>query len=135
MDIMLIRPSQMRAFRREAERLFVDDTAAHLRQHYPEHVSGLHEEVLKAMVRGGIARGRGHGLTLRSTLTAFVALMFVVSPNFDEQPTIYEVLNNENLHPDSRLDVLTAMTTDEDWREAAAIYDVDEWVLEEGEDG
>ena len=131
---MLIRRQQMQAFQREAERLFVGDTAEHLRRHYPEHVSGIPEEVLKAMVRGGITRGRGHGLTFRSTLTAFISLMFVVAPNFDEQPSIHEVLTNPNLPSDSRLDLLTALTTDDDWREAAAIYDVDEWDLEEAED-
>jgi hypothetical protein len=66
-----------------------------------------------------IARAVRYDLTWDTSITAFVAIMFAVAPNFDEQPAIRAVMNDERVPPNLRIDALWDRTTDDDWEEAA----------------
>jgi hypothetical protein len=79
------------------------------------------------MVRSGVARGRAHGLTWESSLTKFVALMFVIAPNFDRQPAAAAVLSDASLAPDERVDALIDRLSERDWRQARAAANAGAW--------
>jgi hypothetical protein len=53
--------------------------------------------------------------------------MFIIAPNFDQQPGIHRVLTDASLPPDRRVDDLYARTTDADWEEAADHPDESVW--------
>jgi hypothetical protein len=97
---------------------------------FPRYSSPLGEvpvEVLEEMIHNGIARARRYQVTWESTLTSFVSIMFVVAPNFDEHPLIRRVLNDNNISPDLRVDMLFERTEEENWDEAEAQYDPQTW--------
>ena len=138
--MLKIRAEQFDAFKDVAEAAFVRRVAGHLRHKHGDAlvqlpnqvctVKQLPEDILIDMVRKGIARARGYDVIWESTLTAFVAIMFVAAPNFDEHPLIQRVLKDDAIPPESRIDQLWDRTTDQNWEAVAQNYDVDAWQRE-----
>ncbi|HLM02671.1 MAG TPA: hypothetical protein VK400_16575 [Pyrinomonadaceae bacterium] len=90
-------------------------------------VEQLPDEILLGMVRSGIARARNYEMSWESSLTAFVVLMFVIAPNFDQHPNIQRVLKDTTIVPDERIDHLWERTSEEDWEKVAQHYDSSAW--------
>ena len=93
-------------------------------------VEELPDEILLEMVRNGIARARNYGMSWESSLTAFVVLMFVIAPNFDQHPNIQQVLKDTTIVPDERIDHLWERTSEEDWEKVEQHYDSSAWGIE-----
>lgn len=138
--MLKIRPEQMDVFRAVADEAFVKRLAEHLRTKYATvgvllptgvvTVGQIPDEMLRAMVRGGVARARGHGLSYESTLAAFLAIMIEAAPNFDEHPRVRQVLADESVPPNSRLDqLLDQAVLDESWAEIKQNYNAAAWTL------
>lgn len=137
---MIIRPEQFEAFQRVADEAFAEQVVDHVLWEHAEElvqigettleVAEISDVVLREMVREAIRRARSYGLRWESTLTAFVALMFVIAPNFDEHPLIQRVLRNDREPPDSRIDLLMAEISDESWDAAKENYDPHAWKVE-----
>ena len=72
-------------------------------------------------VRLGLARARAQGFTDPEPATAFVALMFLVAPGFDQQPAIAAAIRSARGTPAERLRTLFSQTQEQDWDEAAAL--------------
>jgi hypothetical protein len=66
-------------------------------------------------------------MTWESSLMAFVAIMFVAAPNFDQHPLIGRVLKDEAVAPDARINQLWERTTDQNWEAVAQNYDPSAW--------
>jgi len=138
--MLIIRASQMEAFQPVADESFITRAVEYLLKNHGDVVVRLTEglvivnqintDVLRRMVSEGISRGRQYGLAWESSLTAFVTLMFVTAPNFDEHPLIQRVLKDETVPADSRIDQLWDRTTDQNWHAAKQNYDVSAWSLE-----
>jgi len=138
--MLIIRASQMEIFQPVADASFIRRTVEYLLENHGDVVIRLTEgsvtvkkintDVLRRMVRYGISRGRQYGLSWESSLTAFVTLMFVTAPNFDEHPLIQRVLKDETVPADSRIDQLWDRTTAQNWNAAIQNYDVGAWRLE-----
>lgn len=122
-----IRPEHLAAFQPNADAAFVDRLAEHLRTEHGPLVEGLPDRLLEEMVRSGLVRARRYGLTWESSLTAFVALMFEVAPNFDEHPPVRRVLLDARVPPDARIEALAGRVSAEEWEEAGRRYDADAW--------
>ncbi len=60
--------------------------AGHLCEEQPATLAGLSDAEIGRRVRLGLARARSQGFAEAEPATAFVALMFLVSPCFDRQP-------------------------------------------------
>jgi hypothetical protein len=141
---LVIRREQIQAFQPRAEEVFVTRTMEYLRENHAEviaqlpagamAISHLPEETLREMVRNGIVRARRHGMSWKSTLKAFVVLMFIVAPNFDEHPLIKHILEDEKIEANLRLDQLWERTTEENWIAAKQYYDAGAWHQEFPED-
>lgn len=95
----------------------------------PIRVDGIQTERLRTMVRIGIGKARDVGLTKAEDLGVFVALMFEVSPQFDQEPTINGVLGDTIYSPEDRLAQLFARVPDEAWATAVDLYDEKIWFV------
>ena len=134
---MLIRAEQMNAFAETAEKNFVRRIAAHLRENYAASIvrlpdsesaiSELPDEKLHSLVEVSVERARRHNLTYESSISAFSALMFDVSPNFDQHRLSQVMLNDENVEPDGRLDELLETLNENNWETIRAEYDPKAW--------
>ncbi len=134
---MLIRAEQMQVFETAAEDNFVQRLAAHLKGNYsaamvrlPDSESAVGElpaEKLHSLVKISIERARLYNLTHESSISAYSALMFEVSPNFDLHRLSQMMLTDENIEPDARLDEVLAVLTEKNWETIRADYDVNDW--------
>ena len=140
-----IRSEQMLVVETVAQENFVRRIVTHLLKEYPKAivtlptdekftVDELPEERLDDLVRTGIARARGYGLTFESSIAAFTAVMFEVSPNFDQHRLSQVLLNDEHIAPDARLDELLNVLTEKNWESIRQDYDAQAWILEEKTD-
>ena len=77
----------------------------------------------ETIVAAGIRRGRVYGMTWESSLTAFVATMFAVAPNFDEHPHVKAILADSGLPPNTKMEVVAKRLTEETWEEVAKMRD------------
>ena len=109
----------MDAFGWRDEDEFVRYVMKHIREESPERVLGYADDYFEEMVRNGLARARSHGFSEAEDLMAFVAVMFEIAPNFDEQPNIKKVLDDQAIPSEKRFEQLWELTSDEDWEEAA----------------
>lgn len=116
---MQIRSQQMEVMLNDAERKFVLSTVAHMREHHAAQVSRFPEKELQTRVEAGIKRARGYGLTWESSITGFVALTFVIGPDFDKQPRIQSVLTDRSIPADERVEELRFRVGPRDWAQAA----------------
>jgi hypothetical protein len=138
--LLKVRKEQIEAFKPQAEASFVSKVVDYLRENhadvlvqFPEEASPvkeISEERLREMARNGIARARAYGMTWESSITAFVVLMFVIAPNFDDHPLIHRVLSDEKVGPNSRIDQLWERTSEENWKVAKQDYNRSAWRLE-----
>lgn len=132
-----VRDEQMQAFQPEADAVFERRLAAEIRARQADTVvrlpgatmavRELREETLRGMVRDGIERARGYGMTSESGLAGFVVLMFVVAPNFDEHPAVQRRLTDEKVQADARIQGLPKNVAEPDWDAARNQYEPDAW--------
>jgi len=141
--MLKIRPEHLEVFQPVAEAAFVAGVVDYLKKTLPDEVvrlpggptrvAELTDEILSNMVRGGIARAREYGITWCSTLAAFVALMFISAPNFDDHPLLKRSLLDNETDPNGRLDKLIQNSTEQNWEAARQSYDANAWGLKEQE--
>lgn len=91
----------------------------HLCEEQPEIVADLRDSEIMSRVQLGMERARAHGLDTYGAIVAFVTLMFLVAPNFDEQKNILKALEDASLKPDERMKQIFAKTNESDWDEAS----------------
>lgn len=92
----------------------------HLCDEQPEAVAELREAEILRRIDAGIERARSHELAGDGAITAFVTLMFLVAPNFDEHPRIRKALADVSQEPEERMRQIFEKTAEADWDEAAA---------------
>src|ERR1700676_2824093 len=96
----------MRVFERVIEDRFPAELSAYLIEHHggarvflpakePVPLRDLSRAELERLVSYGIKRAKKYGLAWKSSLTAFVAIMFEISPNFDSVPMIATILQTK----------------------------------------
>ena len=122
--MLKIRQAQFDAFEPKTDEEIINFIVAHLREASADLVEKLPD--LPEMVKNGVARARSHKLESLQDLTAFVSIMFEVAPNFDEHAALREVLDDERVPVNERLDNLFANELNKAWEEAAR-YDGAVW--------
>lgn len=141
--MLIIRNEQFKPFQEQAEKTFELEVAEILRNSFPKvivqflntesEIDKIPDDILLQMIRNGIARGRSYGLELKSSLTKFVTLMFLIAPNYDRQEAIKKFLETSDLPPNDRPDALSEAISENDWFEARKSYDETAWTLEKME--
>ena len=91
----------------------------HLCEEQPEAIAELRDAEARRRISIGIERARAHDLMADGATTAFVTLMFLVAPNFDEQPNIRKALLDKSLAADERIQKIFSVTAEADWDMAA----------------
>jgi len=86
------------------------------------------EDTLFELVKGGIAKARKYGFEDEHSLSAFVATMVEIAPNFDNHPLIQQMLKDENIPQLDRMDRLLDDTLPLTWELVAEDYDVTAWM-------
>jgi hypothetical protein len=109
---------------------FIDFVVAHVQRHCRDSVRDIDPVSLREMVTNGLARARSHGLSRAKDLTAFVAIMFEIGPNFDEQPEIRAALRDGRIAPDERFDRMLSTVSDDAWTDAERRRDSEAWFPE-----
>lgn len=138
--MLKIRPEQFAGFQPVAERAFIRRVVEHLRENHSDLVVQFANEVmlikqiadekLYTLVKRGIGRARALGMDWESGITAFVVLLFVAAPNFDQHPLIQRVLKDERVPANSRTEQLWERTSEENWEAVRKNYDVKAWDIE-----
>jgi hypothetical protein len=135
--MLRLRSEQLQVFQHVAEANFVNHITDHLTAkhaavvvrlpHQTATIKELPTEVLRGLVRKGIARARTYGLTWESTVGSFVVVRFVAAPNFDKHPLIRRVLQDERVPADLRINQLWRRTTPKTWAKVHERYDPAAW--------
>jgi hypothetical protein len=123
--MLIIRHSQMVAMQRVMLDRYIEELVAHLRTHHGAAVGMLAADELRSRVVTGVRRATRHGLAQDCCVTLFVALMFEISPSFDELPEAARVLTDADIPTDERMTVLLARMTPADWARASARDDAE----------
>jgi hypothetical protein len=93
----------------------------------PSRVDGIRPIRLRSMARIAMETAMSVGMTKAEDIAGFAALMFEISPQFHQEPSIAMALADESFQPGERLTYLFERTTDEAWADAARLYDENLW--------
>jgi hypothetical protein len=125
--MLIIRKEQIQHFIAETDAELVGLIAGIMREANPERVAGYSDEALEAMVKIGVERARTHSFERAEDIAAFVAVMFEISPVFDENAEVKAILDDENFSVEERFKQLWGRTSDELWQELENKYDARVW--------
>jgi len=114
---MVIRKAQMDAMKPLAETGFHSRVVDYVKQNCA--VAGLTEDALGQRITFAINRARGQKLITEQGITAFVALMFNLSPNFDDELQIQLILRNTKVPEPDRIRQLVLNVSAQTWRTVA----------------
>jgi hypothetical protein len=99
----------------------VEHIVDHLCEEQAEAIGELSDAEIERRVRLALPRARAHGFTAPEAATAYVTLMFLVSPCFDRHPAIAAALAALTGDGSARLRALFTQTTESDWDAAAQL--------------
>jgi hypothetical protein len=125
--MLVIRKEQIQRFIATNDEELAETISHAVRSSNRERVIGINDEELVRRVLVGIERARAHELKNAEDIGAFVAVMFAVSPRFDEQKEIAESLKNPLIPPEMRLEQSFHNVPESAWLEAERMYDPDFW--------
>ena len=113
-----------------ADRAFVDKVEAYVAEDLLQRRVSAEEKArlpIRDMVLHGIGVARGYGLETQRDLMLFVLNMITINPEFHRQPRIHAILSDPSLTPPARREKLLTDVSYDEWQEAAAMVDEDEY--------
>lgn len=129
---LIVDPKQFQGLLQADSEAFVGLVHEHLIEALPDEIRGIPAPLVRSMIEVGIARARSHGLRSDEELLGFVAVMFEVAPNFDEEEELRAVLTRRGPSASDRWEALFADTPALRlaWEYAAQpqFYDPDAWL-------
>jgi len=130
--MLVVRQEQYEKIIKASEEDFINHLFDYVQSNHAEAASARSDATLRKMIRGGIKRAESHQIKLVENTEIFIGKMFEAAPNFDEQPEIKAVLDDETLSPDKRLEKLESPAiTKEIWEEVKNNYDENAWFPEQ----
>ena len=125
--MLIIRTEQIQHFIAKDDSELVKLIAGIMRTASAERVAGHPDETLETMVQTGIERARTHNFDRAEDIAAFVAVMFEVSPTFDENDEIKTILDEPSFPVEDRFEQLWERVPDETWKKLENEYDAKNW--------
>lgn len=125
--MLIIREQQIQYFIAKDESELVELIAQIVREANAGRTADYEDKTLEKMVKISIERAKSHDLQNAEDIAAFVAVMFEIAPNFDEQEQIKAVFADTNFPPPERLLQLFERVPDKDWEKAENLYDANVW--------
>jgi hypothetical protein len=113
--MLTIRQNQFDAFLLQDEEKLIDFIVEHLQNESLELIDGIPLDILREQVEFGLSKARKYGFTRPNDLTAFVSIMFEISPDFDEHPPIHRVFTDESIPINKRFDAIFERVSEEEW--------------------
>jgi hypothetical protein len=104
--MLIIREKQIQALENGAVDEMVTEISIILHREHPETVRFLPEDLLRKRIAGGIEKARLYEFERKRDLSLFVILMFEIAPGFSEEPDVYDILTDERIVPNSKLDLI-----------------------------
>jgi hypothetical protein len=121
---------QLDVLLQQNETTFVAIIVEHIHNEMPDEVRGIPQHIIWSMVEVGISRARFYGMLTDEQVIAYVAIMFEIAPNFDEEPALHQILTDVALSAEQRW---SKLFSDPDlyssWERAAlpSKYDASAW--------
>lgn len=129
--MLVVRQEQFEKVIKHSDEDFVNYLLGYVQSNHGETIARRDETTLRKMIHGGIKRAASHQIEKVEDTQKFIAKMFEVAPNFDEQSAIKAVLDDETLAPDKRLEKLESpVISEENWEEAKNNYNEKAWFPE-----
>lgn len=128
--MLTIRKEQMDAFLPQDDESIIDFIIEHLNDEYYDYVSDIPSDTLREMVGNGITRARIYNFSELEDVIVFMTWMFVMAPNFDEQPKLREILRDVTIPAEERIDKMLVDELNSSWEEVQQNYDGDAWFPE-----
>ena len=125
--MLVIRQEQIQHFIAENDDALVRLIRQIMRECCPGRVENYSDKVLDGMIRLGLEKAKKHKFAKAETIAAYVTVMFEIAPNFDEQPTIKQVLEDDNYIEDDRFFQLWSRVDEKVWHDAEKGYDAKIW--------
>lgn len=107
--VLIIRDSQMQAFATMAARDFEQTALAHLHQNLPEACAELGDAAVRDSIQLAVRKCAEYQFQTVSETLRYLNIMYWVGFHFDEDPQCpwaQEILNNEDLEIEDKLDAL-----------------------------
>jgi len=117
--MLIIRREQIEAFRAAARRRLCDRICTLLLQMFPDHTATFAPADLVAFVDTGIDRGLTWGFTWDSTIGDYVALRLQVGADFDREPEVRRVFEDNTIPVEQRVTALVERLTMAEWQAIA----------------
>lgn len=125
--LLILTQDQLQACAEAIEKDLIRLIYWHLRSYHGRVVQYLDRHVLFDRIEMGLRCARSYELSGISDLAGYVALMFELTPNFDQHPSFARVLLDPRLAPEQKMRKLSHVITDEEWREAKSFYERNSW--------
>ena len=126
--MLIVRQEQFEAIIKGTEEDFVNYLFDFVQSNHTEAAAKRDDKILREMIRGGIKRAASHQITKVEDTQNFIAKMFEIAPNFDEQAEIKAVLDEQNISPDKRIEKLQSpVISDDVWEKAKSNYKENAW--------
>jgi hypothetical protein len=101
--MLIIRQPQMQAFGEAMRRGIRREAIRHCRTNHADQFEALGDDEAVKMIDDGLVQARAYGFEEQQDLLAYLDLVFIQGPNFDQRPGGAEVLNNWQYLPAARL--------------------------------
>jgi hypothetical protein len=125
--MLVIKKAQIEKFIAEDDTQLVRVLRDIVREAYSEGVAEYSDDTIDGMVKIGIERARSRGFEHTPDIAAFVAIMFEISPDFDQQEHIDAFLKDESMPKEMRMEQMLGRIPDQSWAEAEQLYDPKRW--------
>ena len=126
--MLIVRQEQFETIIRGTEEDFVNYLFGYVQSNHAEAAAERDDIILREMIRGGIKRAASHQITMVEDTQNFIAKMFEIAPNFDEQAEIKVVLDEQDISADKRIEKLRSpFISDDVWEKAKSNYKETAW--------
>lgn len=125
--MLVIKKEQIEKFIAEDDTQLVRVLRDIIREAFHEGVEGYSDETLDGMVRIGVERARSRGFSMAPDIAAFVAIMFEISPDFDQEEQVDAFLKDDTFSASMKIEQMLGRVQDDNWVKAEEMYDPKAW--------
>lgn len=125
-----IRNEQIDAFSPQDDEDIIIFIIEHLNNEHYEYISEIPLDTLHEMAHNALIRSRSYNINEFEDIVVFISLMFVMAPNFSEEPQFKNILSDKKITATEKIDKLLADGFDSNWKNVQKNYNGDAWFPE-----
>ena len=108
-DVFIVDQQQLDQLETAMDAEFARRGVAFFRRTLPNRVAASNDDELNAIIMVGLNRCRSYGICKTPAILQFVAIMLLVSPEFDAVPDVARFLRAPGVDPNLKVEVLTQL--------------------------